>query len=176
MSQPPFFHPPTWQGRWGLPPDPPPDPLMHLRRLAVTLAVGALVVGLVVIRLAPQGGDSPHELLARPLNLAIAWADLNLDLGSEAAGAVRAVTADPELDTPVGRHGAHWLATGGSPDQRLTWATRLARRNPTARPLLQAAIETARCAHDPGLRKRARAVAKAERLPLTSPPMRRPPC
>jgi hypothetical protein len=146
--------------------------LRPLRRATAALAVAALLMTLLVVRILPDGQTSPHALVARPLNLTIAWLDLRLGLGHEASGAQRAVTSDPGLTTSVGRLGARWLAERGTPAERLTWAGRLAGRDEADRPLLQAAVIHAWCSGRPELRREATAVARRAGLQLP----RRPAC
>jgi hypothetical protein len=161
MRQPPFPHPAIIG----------PEP-RRLRRATAALAVTALLLTLLAGRIAPAGDSSAHELVARPLNLVLAWIDLHAGLGHEALGAARAVTTDPGLGTAVGRDGAHWLAANGTPAERLAWAARLAGRDSAERPLLAAAVGAAWCAGDPALRRQAAAIAKREHLPLP----KRSPC
>ena len=151
------------------------DELRPLRRVTAALAVGALLVTLLAVRLLPGGESSPHAFIARPLNLTIAWLDLRLELGHEDAGALRAVSADPGLRTPVGRLGARWLAEHGTLAERLAWSGRLAGREAADRPLLQAAVTTAWCSGQPNLRRQAVAAARREHLTVPGPG-RRSPC
>jgi hypothetical protein len=154
MRQPPFLQPAPAIG---------PEP-RRLRRATAALAVSALLLTLLAGRIAPAGDLSAHELVARPLNLVMAWIDLHAGLGHEALGATRAVTTDPGLGTAVGRQGARWLAANGTPAERLAWAGRLAGRDSADRPLLAAAVTAAWCGGDPALRRQAAAVAKREHL------------
>jgi hypothetical protein len=123
--------------------------------------VAALLLTVVALRLIPE---PPHNMVARPLNLAIAWADLNLDLGATGQGAVRAVSVDPELHTLVGRQGARWLAASGTDAERLRWSAALAAREGSARSLLQAAVDEGACSPDPKVRRDALRLAAAWHL------------
>jgi hypothetical protein len=145
----------------------PPSPA----RATLLLALILLALTLLAPRLLPGTAEGPRRLLAQQLNLAIAWADMSLGLGPEAAGAARAVAADPSLRTAVGRQGARVLAAGGTPMERLDWAVRLGDRD-----LLQAAVEAAWCAPEAPVRARARAVAAEHRLAPAGPGGRSRPC
>jgi hypothetical protein len=155
MRQPPFLQPAIIG----------PEP-RRLRRATAALAVAALLLTLLAGRIAPSGDLSAHELVARPLNLGMAWIDLHAGLGHEALGATRAVTTDPGLGTAVGRQGARWLAAHGTLAERLAWAARLAGRDRAERPLLAAAVTAAWCGGQPEQRRQAAAIAKRERLPV----------
>jgi len=135
------------------------------RGLVTFLAVGLLVTTLLATRLGAYHDRGPRRLLAVPLNHLIAWADLNLQLAPR-QGAERALHLDPALRTRLGRQGARWFATEGSPDERLRYALELARRDPRELPLLRSAVHAALCSAGPRLRKAAVATAARASLPL----------
>ena len=139
-------------------PRPPADPRAGIA------AVAALTLMLLIFRLIPEGAASPHGIMVRTANLAIAAADLNMGLGHEASGAARAVATDPGLATPIGRQGARWLAANGAPAERLTWAFALVRSDPSELPLLQAAVTVAACSPDRKVRAEAARIASARQL------------
>jgi len=130
-----------------------------VRRLLTVLAVGLVLVSLQTSRLVAGDDGGPRRLLADPLNRAIAWADLNLQL-SPRMGAVRAVRLDPELRGGLGRQGARWLAEHGTPRERLRWSLALATRDPAELRLLRAAVGAGLCSPDRKVRKAAAAAAK----------------
>jgi hypothetical protein len=145
------------------------------RRLLALLAVGLVLVTLQGSRLVAGDDGGPRRLLADPLNRAIAWADLNLEL-SPRMGAVRAVRLDPALRSGLGRQGARWLARHGTPRERLRWSLALATRDPAELPLLRAAVAAGRCSPDRKVRRAAAAAAKRLRLLTRDPATRRRPC
>jgi hypothetical protein len=143
---------PRWRG---------PGRLRRLlvRRLLTILAIGLVLVSLQGSRLVAGDDGGPRRLLADPLNRAIAWADLNLQL-SPRMGAVRAVRLDPELRGGLGRQGARWLAEHGTPRERLRWSLALATRDPAELRMLRAAVGAGLCSPDRKVRKAAAAAAK----------------
>jgi hypothetical protein len=144
-------------------------------RLLVLLAVGLVLVTLQGSRLVAGDDRGPRRLLADPLNRAIAWADLNLQL-SPRMGAVRAVRLDPALRSGLGRQGARWLARHGTPRERLRWSLALTTRDPAELPLLRAAVDAGRCSPDRKVRRAAAAAAKRLRLLTRDHATRRRPC
>jgi hypothetical protein len=145
------------------------------RRPVISLAVALILIALLGTNLAGGDDAGPRRLIADPLNRLIAWADLNLEL-SPRLGAVRAVRLDPALRTGLGRQGARWFATNGTPAERLRYAAALAARDPRERPLLRAAIVVALCSPDRQLRRAASVAATRARISLKNTAVGRQQC
>jgi hypothetical protein len=148
---------------------------LRRRRLVTFLAIGLLSTTLLATHLGANDDRGPRRLLAVPLNRLIAWADLNLQLAPR-QGAERALRLDPELRTGLGRQGARWFATDGTPNERLRYALALAMRDSRELPLLRSAVNAARCSADPRLWKATVATAARARLPLEKTSKGRRPC